>query len=256
MQSMREIRAALEKGLQDLGYKTSVYKSVEMRFALGNSNKHSGKIELRSANAKRFEISIIAKEEEFKVDSMQHYELTHKHIARKRFGKVAGIVPDVLEWIAGAVTTNGHLDEMLHPDRPLPESYKFAEGTYVHKSNCTYPGMASEASVVDIVTTNGRRIVHTVFEPGSKPYFLMSIAVKRGGYGNYPTTQKMVTDGDIWYPVREHGKNHTIFLDDDAIERLATLNQNDRALITAEIRRYIDLNLNEADNGAAPSPRQ
>ena len=246
---MSEIRAAIANSLRKLGYTVNVFKFIRINFKLDDDN--AGGFDVESVNARKLEITIMGKVKEFAKDQNVFPSLDKikgQGYILKRFNKDVNAVDEILKWVSTAVVANTHLCELLHPEAPLPEPYVFAQGTFVaddyYNKHTVFHGIATEATAQDIITTSGRAVLHTAFNPNAKPFFLVEVKVRHSSKRQFPHDLYMITDGDVWYPVRMDNdgnkQRHTVFIDNSVVAGLSLLNQNDKQLIHMAIRHYVD----------------
>jgi len=235
MTDMGTIREAIASELRRLGYIVSVRRFIKINFAL---DTHSGSFGITSANARKFQIEVKGRARDFNPNEKTFVDPDNRGVvfALKRFNKDVSVIPQVLDWVSKAVSTNLHLVELLHPEAPLPDPFTFAEGHwFVGGDGSTYHGHATEALATDIVAVQGRQVVHTVFDPKAKPFVLLAVRTLDSG------ELHLITDGDIWYPVKTVANHYRVLMADTAaIKSLRKLNQNDKKLIEHAVKYYAD----------------
>jgi len=243
---MGQIRRSMMSELQKLGYNASIKKLTNFNFEMIGRYDLSGAMVVTSANAKRFEVKVVSKESDFNISCRRDFSTRMSYFAVRRFTKKPEAVLAALKWVATAVKSHTHLDQLMHLDRELSEPFGFASGTYM-RDNCgaMFYGMINKVVIKDIVTINGSLITHGAYIAGLKPYFLVQVDLRTRSYPDYGRDFTFVTDGDVWYPVMKCDEKYVVFMDKKQIERLAAMNQNDKELIFTAAQAYIEELLKE-----------
>lgn len=249
MLHMDQIRGKISEILQSLGYRTSCRGFNDYRFEMNGG--HNGDFEIGSANIKRFEITVGGPEEDFLIPSRLDPERSARRVACRRFTKREDAIPEVLEWVSTALKSHQHLNELLHPERPPSGTYGFTNEGFLHESSgCTYFGTVHNVQVHDIVTLQGRKVVHTAYDPAMKPYFLVTVSIRPRMY-NSTEGIDIISDGDMWLPaikIQQKGgsREHRVFMDTYDIAKLRAMNKHDRDLIHAALSHYVDVNFSDS----------
>ncbi len=240
MLSMVGIKERIRKRLQEVGYDIHYRAFVEASF---NHRGHGGSFCVSSANARRFVVEIKERcEDGFRVPCREERVHGRKMwVASQRFGKRASEINKCVDWIASAHDNHMHLYEALHAtELPLPEAQTFGPDEFIiTKGGTVYPSTCRSALAEDIVSLNGRRVVHSAYNPGCTSWFKVLLEM-RG------LNLHIVTDGDVWHPLREVNRTYQV---DEPRPRPPDLYAGDLALIRVACNYYTKTNLGaEGDN--------
>jgi len=233
---MPAIKAEISAQLAALGYTTKCRAFVNYEFTL--TGNYMGKFEIASANVGRFEVRVDAGNQTDFLIPCRRDDTKRVHCATKRFSKIKESIAPLLEWVASATKVHHHLKELLHPELPLPDPTGFAEGDFVPRGDRWHHGFVNHCQVVDVVTSQGRVVHKTAYNPSHRPYFLLRVECRNpGNYGD--RNHDILTDGDVWYPTIQLNDRHIVFHDPEVVEALKQMNHGDQQLIHKCLQAYV-----------------
>jgi hypothetical protein len=226
--NMKDLKAAMERQMAELGYKAKSSRLVWTTYSVGNEEIE---VQLTNANPKKFEILVSKYEMDgFLIDSTRDDD--GKYEAHARFSKTEEGVTKAIQWMARAHRDHQHLLEIMEPDKLRPP-FEFTNTGMVKAGDRWSHGMVLQAQVHELLSLDGIRAGSDIERPDAQPWFRLFLNLAWG-------CMDIISEGDHWYPVvalpnPTKTRAYRILTQDCK----QTLNQRDRELIHFAISQYL-----------------
>lgn len=217
--------------LKQVGYSVEISNQIFINFKV---NYLSGRITIRSANIKKFEVLVYGNAEDLSEKAFTSYsKRCSLRYVSGRFKKNQQGVEDALKWVALANKSFNHLRERLNMVESQPEPLTFTADQHICESGSMRHGVVLKAKTIGLAGLSDRQIIG-IHNPDGKPLFLVSVD---------PIVHQeilIVTDGTVWYPLEEIEGTLKVYYSHKSVEVMRNMTQTDRELIQASIRWFLN----------------